>query len=173
MDINKIKGFAFDIDGVLTDGGVFCDPTGQLLRTFDAKDGFALRMATMNGYAVGVITGGSHVSIRLRMVSCGLSPENVYLASRNKLRDFKDFCARHGLDPTEVMFFGDDVPDIPVLRACGCGVVPSDGVQDAKDAAALVSTRPGGHGAVRQEVERVMKAQGRWHFDVGQYEQKF
>ena len=90
-DLSKIKAFAFDVDGVMTDGGIFCDLQGNLYRTYDAKDGFAIRMAVMNGYPVGVITGGRSSSIRERFKTSGVKPEDVYLGSRDKIRDFDDF----------------------------------------------------------------------------------
>ena len=130
--LQKIKAFAFDVDGVLTDGGILATPEGDLLRVFDAKDSFALRMAYMKGYHVGIITGGVSESIRLRFRTCGVSPEDIYLGSRAKIEDFNDFCSRHQLQPDEVMYFGDDLPDIPVMTACGCGVAPSDAVDEVK-----------------------------------------
>lgn len=171
--IEKIKAFAFDVDGVMTDGGILCDLEGQLYRTFDAKDGFAVRMATMNGYPVAVITGGRSGSIKQRFASCGIPEEDVYLGSRDKMADFKDFCRRHGITADEVMYFGDDVPDIDVMRSCGCGVCPCDAADDVKAMADLVAVRPGGKGCIREVFEQVMKAQGRWKFDVQDYKRKF
>lgn len=169
----EIKAFAFDVDGVLTDGGVFCNLEGQLLRTFDAKDGFALRMASMNGYPLAIITGGRSESIRKRVITSGLKPEDVYLGSRDKMADLRDFCRRHSIEPKDVMFFGDDLPDAEVLRACGCGVCPSDGMPDAKEVADIVSDYPGGKGCVRYELERVMRLQGKWNFVTEVYKEKF
>lgn len=173
MDFLKIKAFAFDIDGVATDGGILCIPGGDLLRVYDAKDSFAVRMATMNGYPVAVITGGSSLSIRERMVTTGLKPDDVFLHSRNKMDEFTVFCERYSLKPEEVMYFGDDVPDIDVLRACGCGVCPADAVEDVKAAADYVSPYPGGKGCLRDTIEKVMRAQGKWVFDTTVYKQKF
>ena len=172
-DLLEIKAFAFDVDGVLTDGGVFCNIEGQLMRTYDAKDGFALRMAAMNGYPMAVITGGRSGSIRARVITSGLKPEDVYLGSRDKMTDFRDFCRRHSLEPKDVMFFGDDLPDAEVMKACGCGVCPSDGTPDAKEAADIVSDYPGGKGCVRYEMERVMRLQGKWNFETAEYKKRF
>lgn len=172
-DLKDIKAFAFDIDGVMTDGGILADLEGQLYRTYDAKDGFAVRMAAMNGFPVGVITGARSQSVRARFSGNGIPPEDVYLGSRDKITDFDDFCARHGLELSEVMYFGDDVPDIPVLLAAGIGVVPSDGVDEAKEAADIVSERPGGKCCVRRHIEQVMRAQGKWNFDVNVYKSRF
>lgn len=168
-----IKAFVFDVDGVMTDGGIFADNDGNLFRTFDAKDAFAMRMASMNGYALGVITGGRSRSIVKRMSVCGVPTEDVYLGSRDKMDDFRDFCTRHHLEPDEIMYFGDDLPDVPVIRACGCGVCPSDAVTEAREAADFVSPFPGGRGCVRDTLERVMRSQGRWKFDVECYKNNF
>ena len=173
MDILKIKAFAFDIDGVFTDGGIQCTTAGDLLRVYDAKDGFAIRMAIMNGYPVGIITGGSSKSILKRMRASGVPDDDVYLHCRDKMEDFRDFCAKHGLRPEEVMYFGDDIPDVELLEACGCGVCPSDAVEEAKAAADIISTKPGGKGCIREVVEQTMKAQGRWFFDTHVYKERF
>ena len=173
MDLLKIKAFAFDIDGVATDGSILCIPGGDLLRVYDAKDSFAVRMAAMNGYPVAVITGGSSFSIRERMVTTGLKPEDVFLHSRNKMDEFRIFCDRYSLQPEDVMYFGDDVPDIEVLQTCGCGVCPSDAVEEVKAAADYVSPFPGGKGCLRDTIEKVMKAQGRWVFDTDVYRKRF
>ena len=173
MDLLKIKAFAYDIDGVATDGSILCIPGGDLLRVYDAKDSFAVRMATMNGYPVAVITGGSSLSIRERMVTTGLKPEDVFLHCRNKMDEFRLFCERYALQPEEVMYFGDDIPDIEVLQACGCGVCPSDAVEEVKAAADYVSPFPGGKGCLRDTIEKVMRTQGRWVFDTETYKKKF
>ena len=169
----KIKAFAFDVDGVLTDGGIFADLSGELYRTFDSKDGMALRMAVMGGFHLAIITGGRSESIRKRFVTCGVKEEDVYLGSRAKMEDFEDFCTRYGLAAEEVMYFGDDLPDIPVMTTCGCGVCPSDAVEEVKEIADLVSTRPGGKGCAREAVQAVMKAQGLWELDVQEYKRLF
>lgn len=171
--LKGIKAFVFDVDGVLTDGGILADLSGELFRTFDSKDGFALRMAYMHGYRLGVISGGRSESIRKRFSQCGMKPEDVYLGSRDKIEDFEDFCRKYDLGPEEIMYFGDDLPDIPVMKACGCGVAPSDAVDEVLEAADHVSTKPGGKGCVRETIEMVMKLQGTWELDVQDYKRKF
>jgi len=173
MDFSKIKAFAFDIDGVFTNGGILCDLQGELYRTFDAKDGFAVRMAVMNGYPVAIITGGRSKSIAERFLTSGLPKEDIYLGSRIKMEEFDNFCRRHDLKAEDVMYIGDDIPDIDVIEACGLGVCPSDAVEEVKAAADWVSDCPGGRGCVRSAVESVMKAQGRWNFDQSKYKKLF
>jgi 3-deoxy-D-manno-octulosonate 8-phosphate phosphatase (KDO 8-P phosphatase) len=169
----KIRAFAFDVDGVMTDGGILATMEGELLRTFDAKDSFGMRMAAMKGYPMAAITGGRSLSIPKRLQQCGFKDEDVYLGSRIKMHDFEDFCRRHGLKADEVMYFGDDLPDIPVMKACGCGVCPSDAVQEVKDIADYISDKPGGKHCVRQTLEMVMRAQDKWEVDFDVYHKMF
>lgn len=173
MDLSHIKAFAFDIDGVMTDGGLLCDLTGEIFRIYDAKDGFSVRMATMNGFPVGVITGGRSQSIVARFRTCAIPPEDIYLGSRNKIKDFHDFCNKHNLSPKEVMFFGDDIPDIECIIESGVGVCPSDAAEEVKAAADIVSLHPGGKGCVRAAIEETMKQQGKWNFNVSVYSSLF
>jgi len=170
---SKIRAFAFDVDGVLTDGGILADLNGELYRVFDSKDGMAIRMAVMKGFHMALITGGRSESIRQRFESCGIKPEDVYLRSRAKIEDFEDFCQRHGLEPEEVMYFGDDLPDIPVMVACGCGVCPSDAVDEVKEIAGFISTKPGGKGCAREVIQTVLKEQDKWELDVQAYKKHF
>ena len=172
-DLLKIKAFAFDIDGVATDGSILCTSDGDLLRVYDAKDGFAVRMAVMQGFPVAVITGGSSETIRKRMVTSGILPEDVFLHCRNKMDEFHQFCERYALQPEDVMYFGDDVPDVELLQVAGCGVCPSDAVPEAVAAADLISSRPGGKGCLREIIEKTLRAQGKWTFDTAEYKRRF
>lgn len=171
--LERIRAIAFDIDGVMTDGGILAMPDGDLLRVFDAKDSFGVRMAKMNGLHTGIITGGSSESIIKRFSVCGVDPDDIYLHSRIKLDDFNKFCHKHSLLAEEVLFIGDDLPDLPVMKACGIGFAPADAVKEVIDAADYVSSCNGGHGCVRQAVELVLKAQGRWHLDDALYKKMF
>ena len=171
--LRNIKAFVFDVDGVFTDGGILADVNGELYRTFDSKDSMAVRMASMKGYHLAVISGGRSESIRQRFLTCGLKSDDIYLGSRAKIEDFEAFCLKHGLKAEEVMYFGDDLPDIPVMLACGCGVAPSDAVEEAKAAADIVSSRPGGKGVARELIEMVLKMHGKWELDVHDYKSKF
>ena len=172
-DLSKIRAFAFDVDGVMTDGGLLGVLEGEFYRTYDAKDGFAVRMASMNGYHLAVITGGSSLSIRDRFKASGVPEDDIYLHSRDKMEDFLKFCDKHGILPENVMYFGDDVPDAEVIAACGVGVCPSDAVEEAKAVADYISPFPGGKGCIRECFEAVMKSQGHWNFDTSIYKKKF
>jgi len=173
QNLSKIKAIAFDVDGVMTGGEIICDNSGDFLRVYDAKDGFAIRMAIMNGYPVGVITGGASETITKRFLTSGVKPENIFLHCRDKMVEFTVFCNQNGLDPSEVMYFGDDLPDICVMQACGLSMAPSDAVPEVLETADVVSKYRGGKGCIREGIELVMRAQGRWTFDRDVYKKLF
>lgn len=161
---SSIKAFAFDIDGVLTDGSLLAMPDGDILRTFNAKDGFGIRTATDNGYPVAIITGGCSESIIHRCHSYGINTSDLFMLSKDKIADFLLFCERHSLKPEEVAYVGDDIPDIPVIKVAGLGVCPCDAVDEVKEIADFISPYPGGKGCVRDLIEKVLKPAGRWQF---------
>ncbi len=172
-DWKRIKAFAFDVDGVLTDGKLIATDNGELFRLFDSKDGFAFRMAAMHGYYVAIITGGRSESIRKRFQTCGVPNEDIYLGSRDKIKDFNKFCERHWLGPEEVVYVGDDIPDIDVMRAAGIGACPSDAAPEVMVAADYVSPHKGGCQCARAIIEKVMKLHEQWELDVKLYEKRF
>lgn len=173
VDLKDIRAFAFDVDGVFTDGGILCDVQGELYRTFDSKDGFAVRMAVMHGYPCGIITGGRSKSITARFLTSGVPSEDVYLGSRNKMEQLRAFCEAHYLKAEQILYIGDDIPDMEVIRAVGIGMCPEDAVPEVKEVADIVSNDRGGSQCVRHAIEMVMKAQGTWTFDSVQYKKMF
>ena len=160
-----IRAFAFDVDGVFTDGLVLAMPDGDLLRQFNSKDCFAVRTAVDNGFPCAIITGGVSPSLLHRARSLGIRDEHLYMLSKDKASDFLHFCQSVGLDPAQVVFVGDDIPDIPAIEAAGLGVCPSDAVAEVRSASDLVSQYPGGRGCLRDLIEHVLKSQDRWKFD--------
>jgi 3-deoxy-D-manno-octulosonate 8-phosphate phosphatase (KDO 8-P phosphatase) len=167
VKLRGIRGFAFDVDGVFTTGSVMCLPDGDLIRTYNAKDGFGLRMAFMNYYKIAIISGGESESIKKRFMPT-LANE-VYMGSRNKVPTFLEFCKKYNLKPEEVAYVGDDLPDIPVLQICGLAVCPADAVEEVKAVCDYVSLYKGGKGCVRDLVEQVLKIQGKWEFNPNHY----
>lgn len=162
---SDIKAFAFDIDGVFTDGSILAMPDGDLLRTFNTKDCFAVRMAVDAGYPVAIITGGCSNSLIFRAQSLGVRKEDLYQMSKDKETDFLLFCRRHGLKAENVAFAGDDLPDIPAIKAAGLGVCPADAVPEVKEASDFISPFNGGRGCIRHLIESVLKEAGNWAFD--------
>lgn len=172
-NLDNIKAIVYDIDGVLTDGCII--PVGpnpeDLVRIVDAKDSFASRVAAAKGFIIGVISGGDTPALHSRCLHMGASEKNLHLGVRGKLKVFEAFCNENGLDTAEVAYFGDDIPDTQVLRACGAGFAPADAAPEARQAADFVTRRPGGHGCLREGIEMIMKAQDKWHFDEDKYDQ--
>lgn len=164
--LHDIKALALDVDGVLTDGGVLAMPDGDLLRTFSSKDGFGLRMCKMKNFTVGIITGGSSESVIKRCVGLGVEMENIFDHARDKVPSFMIFCQRNGLEPNDVAYVGDDIPDIGILKICGLAVCPSDAVVEVKEVCDYVSMYPGGKGCVRDLIEQIFKVQGKWEFNA-------
>ena len=160
-NLHKIKAFAFDVDGVFTDGSVLTYINGDLLRTYNAKDGYAIRYAAEKGYPIAIITGGSSETIKTRFNQ--LMVTDIYLRSFHKLPDFEDFCYKYDLSPEEVLFMGDDIPDIPIMEKCGLAACPTDAVAEVKNAATFISPYKGGGGCVRDIIEQVLKVHGKWH----------
>ena len=172
-NLKDIKAIAYDLDGVATDGSIIpFGPTPEdLVRIVNAKDSFASRVAAGKGFIMAVISGGDTPALRSRCIHMGIREENLFLGVRGKLKVFREFCERNGLQPDEVAYFGDDIPDTQVLRACGLGIAPADAAEEAKAAADHVTKLPGGRGCIREGIEMILKAQGKWTFDEDRYDQ--
>jgi 3-deoxy-D-manno-octulosonate 8-phosphate phosphatase (KDO 8-P phosphatase) len=168
-----VKAVTMDVDGVLTDGGLVAFDSHEMVRVFNAKDSFSMRVAVLKGLHVGIISGGNTEGVRNRLATSGVAAEDIYLGCRGKMKDFLAFCSKHGLEPSEVLYIGDDVPDVPVLKAAGIGAVPSDASADARAAADYVCSVPGGRGCVREVIENVLRAQRKWRFEDNDYEKIF
>lgn len=158
--LHTIKAFVFDIDGVLTDGGVLTFPGGVLHRTMFTKDGFALQYALKKGFYIGIISGGRDVSVADRLRGLGIT--DIYLASRNKLDDLEDFVFKYNLDYSEVLYMGDDIPDYFVMKKCGVATCPNDACSEIREISDYVSHFNGGKGCVRDIIEQTLKVQQKW-----------
>ena len=161
IKLHKIKALVFDVDGVFTDGAVLVSESGDLLRAHYAKDGYAIRCAVKEGYPVGIITGGVSSTIVKRFEMLGVA--DVYLGARAKMRPFLHFCEKYQLSPTEVLYMGDDIPDLEVMLACGLPCAPADAASEVRKAAQYISLFPGGRGCVRDVVEQLMRLHGKWY----------
>ena len=161
----KIKTFIFDVDGVLTDGKFLINSDGELLRSFDTKDGYAMKCALVKGFKIAIITGGRNEAVRERFRELGVI--DIYLGAHHKLDAYQDLMDNFDLNPEEILYIGDDIPDIPVMEKVGLGCCPADAASDVKAMADYVSHKKGGEGCVRELIEQVLRVQGKWSLDIG------
>ena len=161
----NIKTFIFDVDGVLTDGKILITNEGELLRSFDTKDWYAMKCALVQGYKIAIITGGRNQGVEERFKELGVY--DIYMGAHHKLDAFQDLLDNYDLDPETILYIGDDVPDIPVMEKVGLGCCPADAVSDVKAMADYVSNKNGGEGCVRELIEQVLRVQGKWRLDIG------
>lgn len=162
-DLRKIKALVFDVDGVLSAETITMDAQGTPLRTVNIKDGYALQLAVKRGLHVAIITGAGVEAIRVRYE--GLGVQEVHLSCAAKVPVYDDMLRRLGLMHDQVLYMGDDIPDYPVMRLCGCPCCPADAAPDIRQASIYVSHLRGGYGCVRDVVEQVLRAQGKWMSD--------
>ncbi|WP_158795269.1 HAD family hydrolase [Pedobacter sp. L105] len=158
--LKDITTFVFDVDGVLTSGDVLAAESGELLRTFNIKDGYALQLAVKKGYHVCIISGGSGQAMQKRFAGLGI-PE-VFLGVSDKVVVFNDYLERNHLSAAEVLYMGDDLPDFNVMKLVGIPTCPADASPEIKAISQYVSPFNGGKTAVRDVIEKVLKVQGRW-----------
>jgi 3-deoxy-D-manno-octulosonate 8-phosphate phosphatase (KDO 8-P phosphatase) len=157
--LGNVKAFAFDVDGVFSHN-VIVHPSGELLRSMNIKDGYAVQYAFKKGYPLAIITGGNSEAVRIRFENLGLS--DIYMKSRNKMDDFNEFLLRYKLNPEEILYMGDDLPDYEIMKKVGVPTCPADAVEEIKAIAAYVSHKTGGEGCVRDVIEQVLRVQGQW-----------
>lgn len=162
-DLSKIKGFAFDVDGVLSPSTIPLGEDGMPRRMVNIKDGYALQLAMKKGYKIAIITGGKDESVRARYSSLGIT--DIYLGASKKLPILTEWMKANSLSVEEVAFMGDDIPDLQCMHHVGLPCAPFDAAWENKDMALYVSKTQGGYGCVRDLLEQVMKAQGKWLSD--------
>ena len=163
--MNNITTFVLDVDGVLTDGTIHVSPTGEMLRNMNIRDGYAMKAALENGYTVCIISGGSNEGVRVRLRNLGIT--DIYLGVPDKVETFKEFTDIYNINPENVLYMGDDIPDYHVMKLVGLATCPQDASPEIKAISGYISHKNGGKGAARDVIEQVMKTQGKWmaHFD--------
>ena len=159
--LNDITTFIFDVDGVLTDGTVTVTTSGEMLRTMNIKDGYALKTAVDKGYNVCIISGGSNEGVRLRLQGLGI--KDIYLGAHNKIEQLNDYFTAHNIKSDQTLYMGDDIPDLPVMKLVALPCCPQDAVPEIKNVSKYISHKDGGKGAVRDVIEQVLKVQGNWN----------
>lgn len=158
--LSEITTVMLDFDGVLTDGKVFLMPPKEFVRTMHVRDSWAIQFAVKKGIRIVLITGGNSEVVRERMSYLGVN--DVFLAASDKLGVFQDYITEHRLDPQEIMYIGDDIPDYQVMKIVGLPVCPYDAVEEIRSVCKYVSPLKGGEGVVREILEQLLKVQGKW-----------
>lgn len=160
--LKAIKAFVFDVDGVMTDGQLLLLDNGEWLRQMNIKDGFALKYAVEKRYKIGVISGSGSDAILYRLRALGI--EDVHLMVDNKMGAYEKFLLKNGIASNEVLFMGDDIPDLQPMRSCGLAACPQDAVPEIKKISHYIARAEGGKGCVREVIEMVLKLHEQWNF---------
>lgn len=158
--LHKISTFIFDVDGVLTNGMLTIMPNGELVRHMNVKDGYAIKTALNKGFRVCIISGGTNQAVKSRLSALGI--KDIYLGAHDKGVQYNEIVKNYNLTPQEIVYMGDDIPDMPVMKKVGLPCCPNDGVSEIQKIAKYISDKKGGEGCVRDILQQVLKVQGKW-----------
>ncbi len=159
--LKDITTFVFDVDGVFTDGSILITTSGEMLRKMSVKDGYALKTAIQKGYNVCIISGGTNEGVRERLRGLGVT--DIYMGAHHKEEPLLEYLDIYGIKPENVLYMGDDLPDIPPMLKVAMPTAPQNAVPEVKAASKYVSHKNGGDGCVRDVIEQVMKVRGDWY----------
>ena len=164
--LHKITTFIFDVDGVLTNGMLTIMPSGELVRHMNVKDGYGMKTALNKGFRVCIISGGTNEAVKSRLAALGI--KDIYLGAHNKIEQYNEIVKKYNLTPEEIVYMGDDIPDVPVMQKVGMPSCPNDAVREVQQTAKYISDKKGGEGCVRDILEQVLKVQEKWedYFDA-------
>jgi 3-deoxy-D-manno-octulosonate 8-phosphate phosphatase (KDO 8-P phosphatase) len=157
----------FDVDGVLTDGRLFYGSKGETWKIFDVRDGLGMKLAQREGLKVGILSGRGNEALQVRARELGL--DALFMNRGDKSTAFDEFLAEHAVEPAQVAYAGDDLPDLPVLLRCGLSFCPADARPELRERVDVVLETKGGQGAARELCERVLRERGSWDGLVAQY----
>ena len=156
-----IKLFVLDVDGVLTDGSLILLENGEMARKMNIKDGYALQLAVKKGYDILIISGGSSEGVKIRLNKLGI--KEIYLAVTNKSELLQEYVKTKNLSRSNVLYMGDDIPDVLPMQLAGLACCPADAVPEVRSIAHYISPITGGCGCVRDVIEKVLKLNGDWN----------
>ena len=158
--LKHIKAIILDVDGVLTNGILLLTESGEQLRQFNIKDGYALQLAIKKGIKIAALSGARAKGVEHRVRGLGI--QDVFLGLDSKLEAYTNYLLQNDLNSDQVLFMGDDIPDLQVMKLAGLAVCPLDAVEEIKAISHYISFRNGGEGCVRDIVEKVLKIQNLW-----------
>lgn len=159
-ELKKIKAIVFDVDGVLSLNTIAMDSEGVPVRTMNIKDGYAIQLAVKLGLKIALMTGGRNEEIRKRYAYLGV--QDVFLNCKVKLNTWDIYLKENNLQPEEIIYVGDDIPDYEIMQKAGCPCCPKDACADIKAISTYISDCNGGMGVARDIIEQVLRAQGKW-----------
>ena len=158
--LNKIETFVFDIDGVFTDGKIIVDSQGKESRSFNTKDGIAVKLANDLGYNIAIITGANNEGIKIRLNRLGI--KNVFLNSNDKVKDLLNYSETNNINLGKTVYMGDDLPDTFPMKLVYLKTCPYDAAPEVREISDYISHKKGGEGCVRDIIEQTLKVQGNW-----------
>jgi 3-deoxy-D-manno-octulosonate 8-phosphate phosphatase (KDO 8-P phosphatase) len=164
---SSIELILSDVDGVLTDGGLYFDNAGVESKRFHIRDGLGIRLWQRAGFRFGILTARTSQIVKVRAAELGI--DIVRQGFENKLPTAMDVIRELRLAPSQVCYIGDDLTDLPVMRQVGLSVAVADAADDVRQLAGHVTRLPGGQGAVRELVESLLKARYRWDDLIRKY----
>ncbi|UII76059.1 HAD hydrolase family protein [Flagellimonas sp. HMM57] len=159
--LKDISTFVFDVDGVFTDGSILITTQGEMLRKMNVKDGYALKTALQKGYNVCIISGGTNEGVKERLKGLGVT--NIYLGAHYKQEPLEEYMDTHNINSKNMLYMGDDLPDIPPMKMVALATSPQNAVAEVKAISDYVSHKNGGDGCVRDIIEQVLKVRGDWN----------
>ena len=158
--LRNITTFVFDVDGVLTDGNVLVTSEGELLRKMNVQDGYSIKTAVQKGYHICIITGGTNEGVSKRLQ--GLGVKDIYLNAHDKKAILSQYLESKAITPEQVLYLGDDIPDIPAMQMTILPCAPQNATPEVKAISRYISHKSGGEGCVRDVIEQVLKVRGDW-----------
>ena len=159
-DLTLIQAIIFDVDGVLSTATIAMDDEGEPRRTMNVKDGYAIQQAIKAGLRIAIMTGGRSENIVRRYEYLGVT--DIYIGCHMKMDTYREFKEKYGLSDKEVLYMGDDIPDLEVMRVVGCPVCPADACTEIKQASLYISQHTGGNGCCRDILEQVLRSKHLW-----------
>ena len=158
--LKKITTFILDVDGVLTNGKILITSKWKMLREMNTKDGFIIKYALDKGFKIFIISGGTNKGVKERLKDLGI--DEIFLGDHTKKDTYEKLIKKYNLQKNEIVYMGDDIPDIPVMKKIGVPCCPNDAVPDVKQISIYVSKKNGGEGCVRDIIEQTLRVQNKW-----------
>lgn len=158
--LKEITTFILDVDGVLTNGKILVTSKGKMLREMNTKDGFIIKYALSKGFKIFIISGGTNKGVKERLKDLGI--EEIFLGEHTKKDTYDKLIKKYNLKKNEIVYMGDDIPDIPVMKKIGVPCCPNDAVPDVKQISIYISKKNGGQGCVRDIIEQTLRVQNKW-----------